>query len=250
MAATWRADDRTRLLLGVAAVLVASGLVHLVVFVLDDRPWAGPVSWRKPFTFGLSFGVTLAAVVWVTSYVRVGERLRSLLLAIFAADCVVEVFGITLQAWRGVPSHLNRSTPANTVVAVMLALGGAVLIVVLGVFAVAALRGRVEAAPPMALAVRAGFALLLAGLLSGAAMIAVGTIAMNTGTAAHAYAVTGFLKGFHFVTLHAVLALPALAWVLARTSTPSGLQVRVVRWTIVAYVALAAVLLTYEVIAL
>jgi len=31
---------------------------------------------------------------------------------------------------------------------------------------------------------------------------------------------------------------------------PSGLQVRVVRWTIVAYVALAAVLLTYEVIAL
>ena len=115
------------------------------------------------------------------------------------------------------PSHLNRSTPANTAVAVTLAVGGAVLIVVLGIFAVLAIRGRTDAAPSMRLALRAGFALLVAGLLAGAAMIAVGTTAMNTGTADHAYDVTGFLKHFHGVTLHAVLVLPALAWLLART---------------------------------
>ena len=239
-------DRRTRVLLTVSALLVASGLFHLLVFAIDDRPWAGPVSWRKPFTFGVSFGVTLASVVWVTSYLRMAERSRALLLAVFAADCVVEVAGITLQAWRGVPSHLNRSTPADTVVAVTLAVGGAVLIVVLGVFAVLAIRGRTDAAPSMRLALRAGFALLVAGLLAGAAMIAVGTTAMNTGTAAHAYEVTGFLKHFHGVTLHAVLVLPALAWLLARTSWEESRRVRVVAAAVVGYLAVAAAVLTVD----
>ena len=169
-----------------------------MVFALDDRPWAGPVSWRKPFTFGLSFGVTLASVVWVTSYLRLRERIRVLLLGVFAVDCVVEVAGITVQAWRGVPSHLNRSTPTDAAIAVMLALGGVVLIVVLGALAVTALRGRTDATPSMQLALRTGFALLLIGLLAGAAMIAVGTIAMNTGPAAHAYR---RLAGFGYKTV-------------------------------------------------
>ncbi len=242
-------ERRTRLLLVVAALLVASGLFHLLVFALDDRPWAGPVSWRKPFTFGVSFGVTLASVVWVTSYLRMRERTRSLLLVVFAADCVVEVAGVTLQAWRGVPSHLNRSTPTDTVVAMVLAAGGAVLIVVLGTFASIAVRGRTDAAPSMRLALRAGFLLLVAGLLAGAAMIAVGTVAMNTGPAAHAYAVTGFLKDFHAVTLHAVLVLPALAYLLARAPavTESG-RTRVVAGAAGTYVLVAAVVLVHDLV--
>lgn len=207
-----------RVCLVVAAVLVVSGLVHLGVFFLDDRPWQGPLSWRKPFTFGLSFGITLASVVWVTSYLQVGRRLRSVLLSVFAADCVVEVAGITVQAWRDQPSHLNTTTPVNTAIAMVLAAGGAVLIAVLGAFAVPALRGRTEGPPSMVLAQRAGFALLMAGLLSGAGMIARGAVARARGDAPERiYAVTGFIKDFHGVTLHGVLVLPALAWLLARS---------------------------------
>jgi vacuolar-type H+-ATPase subunit I/STV1 len=241
-----RWDRLTRVLLVISALLIVSGLAHLAVFVLDDRPWAGPVSWRKPFTFGVSFGVTLATVVWVTSYLRLAERTRALLLGVFAADCVVEVAGITLQAWRGVPSHLNRSTPANTAVAVTLAIGGAVLLVVLGAFTVTAIRGRADAAPSMRLALRAGFLLLFVGLLAGAAMIAVGTVAMNTGTAAHAYAVAGFLKEFHGVTLHAVLVLPALAWLLARFSWPEPRRLAVVRAGVAVYAVAAVAVLALD----
>jgi hypothetical protein len=239
---------RTRVLLALSALLLASGLLHLVVFALDDRPWAGPVSWRKPFDFGVSFGVTLASVVWVTSYLRLAERTRTVLLTVFAADCVVEVAGITLQAWRGVPSHLNRSTPFDTLVAVVLAAGGAVLVVTLGWFAVTALRGRLDGPADLRLALRVGFGFLLAGLLSGAAMIAVGTVAMNTGTAAHAYAVTGFLKEFHGVTLHAVLVLPGLAWVLTRIGWPEERRLRAVRLAVVAYAVAALVVLGYELV--
>ena len=229
-------DRTTRTCLLVAAVLVASGLFHLGVFVVDDRPWHGPVSWRKPFTFGLSFGVTLATVVWVTSSLQVAERTRRLLLSVFAVDCVVEVAGITLQAWRDQPSHLNTTTPFNTVVAMTLAAGGAVLIIVLGVFAAAAIRGRVDGPPSMVVAQRAGWILLLAGLFSGAAMIARGSIARAKGdTADRMYAVTGFIKDFHGVTLHGVLVLPALAWWLGRRAMPEQARLRWVRAAVAAY---------------
>ncbi|MBO9522752.1 MAG: hypothetical protein J7518_14565 [Nocardioidaceae bacterium] len=235
-----------RLCLVVAALLVVSGLVHLGVFVADDRPWGGPLSWRKPFTFGLSFGITLASVLWVTSYLRMPARTRAWLLGIFAVDCVVEVAGITVQAWRDQPSHLNTSTPLNTAIAMTLAVGGAVLIVVLGAFAVTALRGRVAADPSMVLALQAGFGLLLLGLLSGAAMIARGTIGKRTGGAEHGYQVAGFVKDFHGVTLHAVLVLPALAWLLSRLDLGEQARLRWVRIGVASYGVAAIVVLVLD----
>lgn len=74
-------------------------------------------------------------------------------------------------------------------------------------------------------------------------MIAVGTTAMRTGTPAHAYAVAGFLKDFHAVTLHGVLVLPALAWWLGRRVSDERRRERLVRAAVVAYVAAAATVL-------
>ncbi len=116
--------ERAGFLIG--AVLIGSGLFHLGLFAVDGGPWHGPVSWRKPATFGLSFGLTLIAVVWVSAYLPLRPRWRRLLLGVFAIDCVVEVAGITLQAWRHVPSHVNRETPFDSAVSNALAAGGAV----------------------------------------------------------------------------------------------------------------------------
>src|SRR3954468_23847697 len=93
-----------RVCYAVGAVLLLAGLFHLGVYAVRGGPWEGPVSWRKPTTFGLSFGLTLITVTWVSSYLRMRARTRAVLLGVFAADCVVEVAGITGQAWRGTPS--------------------------------------------------------------------------------------------------------------------------------------------------
>ncbi len=218
-------------------LLVLSGLAHLVVFAVDGGPWDGPVSWRKPVTFGVSFGVTLIAVTWVTSYLRVGPRLRTLLLAVFAADCVVEVGGITLQAWRRVPSHLDMETPFDTGVSMTLAVGGGVLVVLLTVFALASFRHRPSGPAGMALAVRSGFAILLVALASGAAMIARGVVLTRTGHQEAAYHSTAPLKPLHGVSLHAVLVLPALAWLLARTPWSEAVRRRVLAAAVGCYAA-------------
>ncbi|MEU0414209.1 hypothetical protein ABZ307_41435 [Streptomyces griseorubiginosus] len=221
-------------------LLVLSGLTHLVVFAVAGGPWDGPVSWRKPVTFGLSFGVTLIAVTWVTSYLRLGTRTRAVLLAVFAADCVVEVGGITLQAWRGVPSHLDMETPFDTAVSMTLAVGGGVLVLVLTAFAVASFRHRPSGPAGMDLAVRSGFAILLVALASGAAMIARGVVLTRTGHQEAAYHSTAPLKPLHGVSLHAVLVLPALAWLLSRTPWSETLRRRILYAAIGCYVTACA----------
>lgn len=218
-----------RLSYAVGAALVGSGLFHLGVFAVAGGPWDGPVSWRKPFTFGVSFGLTLIGLAWVTSYVRIGARARAVLLTLFAADCVLEVGGITVQAWRHVPSHFNTETPADSAVAMSLAFGGAVLVVVLGTFTAAAFRQPPDGPAGMPLAVRAGFAMLMVGLLSGAAMIARGVVDTRTGHQSAAYHSTGALKPLHAVSLHAVLVLPALARLLAFTPWSAAARERLVR---------------------
>jgi hypothetical protein len=207
----------------IGALLIAAGVFHLGVFAVDGGPWEGPVSWRKPATFGLSFGLTLIAVAWVASYLPIGRR--ALVLGVFAADCVVEVGGITLQAWRHVPSHLNRETPFNSAVSTVLAAGGGVLIVVLGTLAVAAFRANPGIAASMRLALRAGFASLMIGLVTGGAMIARGVT--ESGDQQRIYHDIGFLKPVHAVSLHGVLVLPALAWLLSLGSWDESRRTRV-----------------------
>jgi hypothetical protein len=150
-----------------------------------------------------------------------------------------------VQAWRHAPSHLNTTTPLNALIAYSLAIGGAVLLAVQGAFGVTALRGRLDATPSMRVALPCGFALLLAGLPAGAAMIARGEVLIHGGHRAQAYQETGFLKWFHEVTLHAVLVLPSLAWWLARTPRTETQRTRIVltaasAYTIVAVAVLAA----------
>jgi hypothetical protein len=236
--ATSRSLERACYLVG--AVLIASGLIHLGVAVVDPRPWFGPLSWRKPVTFGLSFGTVLISIVWVSSYLRLSPRARAWLLGVFAADCVVEVTGITVQAWRHVPSHFNTETPFDSVIAFSLAAGGAVLIIVLGSLALTAFRGRIDGPASMRLALRAGFGLLLAGLAAGVAMIVRGETLIRAGHRAAAYDTAGYLKWFHAVTLHAVLVLPALAWLLARTDRREAGRVRIVAVAVLGYVLVAA----------
>jgi hypothetical protein len=224
----------------VAAALVASGLFHFGVLLVRGGGWNGPLSWRKPTTFGVSFGVTLLAVTWVASYLTLSARSRTWLLGVFAADCVLEVAGITVQAWRRVPSHFNTETPASTVIAMSLAVGGAVLIVVLGALAMTAFRGRVEADADMRRALRAGFGFLVIGLATGAAMIARGEVLIKTGHRADAYNTAGSLKWVHGVTLHAILVLPALAALMAARDRPPAQRLRAVTLATWIYAAATA----------
>jgi hypothetical protein len=224
----------------VGAVLFASGLVHLGVLVVTGGTWEGPLSLRKPTTFGLSFGLTLATVAWASSFATVRPALRNVLLGAFTVASVVETVLVTMQAWRGVPSHFNFETGFDTAVSTTLAGGGAVIIVTALSFTAAAVLGTAALRPSMRVALRFGFLMLLVALGTGAAMIATGVAAVRSGDPQLAYATAGSLKPLHGVAMHAILVVPAAAWLLGLVDRPERQRVRLVWLAVAAYSVMTA----------
>jgi hypothetical protein len=225
----------------VGGTLIGSGLVHLAILALGGGSWEGPVSLRKAATFGLSFGLTLITIVWVTSWVRLGGRSRSVLLSVFTVACALETALVSMQAWRGVPSHYNLETPFDATVARTLAAGGLALIVVILTLTIAAFRADTKIPMSLRIAVRVGFVTLSASLIVGALMIAKGMRLVLAGEAARAYATGGSLKPTHAIAMHAVLVLPALAWLLSFADWTEERRVRVVSLGSAGYLAIGLV---------
>src|SRR5262245_12251142 len=224
----------------IAVALLLSGLVHLGILVATGGTWEGPLSWRKPAVFGLSFGLTLLTIAWVSSFVQLRERTRSILLGAFTAACVLETALVSLQTWRGVPSHFNVETPFDALVTRALAGGGAALVVIIVALTLASFRRNTATPAAMRLALRTGFLILCVAMATGGVMIARGMTLVFSGDAAGAYATGGALKPMHAVTMHAILVLPALAWLLSRSAVNEKRQIGIVRLACLAYIVIAS----------
>jgi hypothetical protein len=245
---SWRDGSRVeRVAFVVGAVLFVSGLTHVVVLLATGGSWTGPTSPRKAATFGLSFGLTLATVAWISHLVPLTGRSRNVLLGAFTGVSVVETALVSMQTWRGVPSHFNFETGFDTAVSMTLAAGGFVIIATIIGMTLAAFRAGGTQTPAMRLALRFGFATLLVALAVGAAMIATGSVAARGPDPSVAYETAGFLKPAHAVTMHAILVIPALAWLLTFTRWGENQQTNIVRLGIVGYTTLAVVIIAESV---
>ena len=199
----------------ISVLLLTSGLMHLAILLATGGSWEGPLSWRKPAAFGVSFGLTLATVIWVSSFVALRERTRLALLGSFIAACAWETALVSVQTWRGVPSHFNVETVLDGTIARGLAAGGLALVVIIFVLTRAAFRPSPGVPVSLRIAIQIGFLILCGAMAVGAVMIARGMMLVFAGDAAAAYATGGALKPTHAVTMHAILVLPALAWLLS-----------------------------------
>jgi hypothetical protein len=223
----------------VAAVLIVSGIVHLAILLISGASWVGPLSLRKPTTFGLSFGVTLMTVTCVASFLQLSTRVRAFLLGVFAAASALETTLVSLQAWRGVPSHFNVETTFDAWVARMLAAGGFVLVAVIVVLTVTAFRRNPTVPVSLLTAIRIGLVALVGSLVVGAFMIARGMMLVFAGDPQAAYSTGGALKPTHAVMMHAILVLPALAWLLTFVNWTEQRRLSVVLLATAGYMVLA-----------
>jgi hypothetical protein len=237
-------DRRTRPYYLIGAALIVGGLVHLGILLATHGSWSGPLSWRKPATFGLSFGLTLITIAWVAGHLPLGDRPRRWLLDSFATACVTEVALITLQAWRHVPSHFNMETPLDTAISRVLAAGGGVLIVVIAALTVISWRPHPALPPSMRLAIVTGLLALDVALAIGAVMIVAGVLDVTQGAQQAAYTVGTRWKPAHFMPMHGILALPTLAWLLSHTPWPERRRTQLIAAAATAYALLCALAIT------
>jgi hypothetical protein len=213
-----------------SALLILSGLVHGVVYLVDGGPWNGPISWRKPIVFGLSFGITLATLAWMLQFLRPRAVVAWILTVLLALASLGEVFLITMQRWRGVASHFNETTAFDEQVFSRMGQLVALIVLLTVIIAVWALI-RLDAPPSLAFAIRAGLVLMLVSQGVGVQMIVEGG---NT------FGDDGALKVPHAVTLHAAQVLPALALLLLLSVSAERRRVRVVALGAAGYAVLIA----------
>jgi hypothetical protein len=146
----------------VGGTLVLVGLAHLTAWLLVGGAWQGPVSFRKPTTFGISFGLTTITLAWISGHLQVTDRTRWLLLGPVAVADTVEVAWVATQRWRGVASHFNFATTLDTSLFLLGAAAITVTVTVTVIVALAVLSfTRLDAASSMAVAVRAGLLILV-----------------------------------------------------------------------------------------
>jgi hypothetical protein len=217
---TWRGIWRNRRpeqtpLLVLGAVLIASGLFHVGVWLADWGSLAGSVSWRKPITFGLSAGILALSLGWLTGWLR--PTRASLPMAwVYTLAMGIEVLLITVQQWRGVPSHFNAATPLDA--AIFQAMGLLILVASAQIawWTWRAFRA-IDAPRDMVHAIRVGLLFVNLSNLLGVAIIVnarlLGVAGVTEGL--NVFGAAGAMKVPHGLALHAIQVLPALAWLLA-----------------------------------
>lgn len=206
--------------LALGTVLFASGLFHLVWLALTGADWEGPLSLRKPGLFGVSAGITVWSIVWVLTQCQPRPQ-DSRLATILSAGLLVEVGLITLQHWRGVPSHFNRATTLDATIELIML--GLILAVTAGV---AWLCWRSCDLRPMpaarAISIRAGLWLLLVSCGLGVFVTIAGEMNVSAGRPPETWGRAGVLKYPHGAALHAIQVLPLLAALLEWWRVPQA----------------------------
>jgi hypothetical protein len=257
----WAASRPLALLtLGSLALLGVSLALQLV----DPRVVTGAPAWAKPAKFGASVALTAPVLAWIMGQLdRAAWRRRLRLIGgIFTATLTLELVIITAQAARGVRSHFNASTPLD--VALFGVMGSAITIFWLAQVWLLAMSLRHQlATPARTWAVRLGLAVALLGGAIGFVMprpTPDQLAALNAGQhpgeiGAHTIGArdggpglpvtrwsteAGDLRAPHFFGLHALQALPLLAWALERRRRPSA---RPIAAAAVAWLGLTAVTL-------
>jgi hypothetical protein len=106
-----RGYQRLAYLVGAGLILV--GLAHAAIWALAGGSATGALSWRKPTTFGISFGLTTVTLAWVGTWLPVRPAIGWIAAGLLCAATTYEVAWVVVQHARGVPAHFNDTTPLD-----------------------------------------------------------------------------------------------------------------------------------------
>lgn len=250
--AWWSGQEEShRLLYRVGILLIASGALHGIVFLMKGGPLTGPVSWRKPMLFGFSIGITALALAYVAPALELSRKANARMMKTLAFAGILEVFLVSMQQWRGVPSHFNFfTTKFDRVIAGTVAGFISPVAVVIAIMFVQAMRRPLKAPPSEALAMRIGLSCLMLGAVVGGTIIAnaITQFRNHTGHPPNVFGTAGVMKVPHALCLHGIQVMLVLAWLVRASPWSEEQRIRVVQGAALGYgsLILAMVLQTYS----
>ncbi len=189
--------------------------------LLDPRELQGVNVWLKPLKFFVSVGIYFWTMGWLMDYLNDPKKVRKISGWIFWL-MVVELICITFQAAQGKLSHFNISSIGDIII--FQTMGIAILVNSIVVLWFFLLFRKVKNLPKgYALSIRIGLVIfLIAGIegfvIAGCLGHTVGAVDGQEGIFLLGWAKAyGDLRIFHFLGIHALQALPLLAWFFGKT---------------------------------
>lgn len=233
LALTISSSSRTLIVSG--GILIASGILHLLIWSLSGEPWEGSVSWRKPILFGVSGGLTLVSMGYLLRLLPPWNANRWVATSL-ALAMLGEVALITLQQWRGVPSHFNRATVFDGTIDTLITILISVVVVGIGVLAIQALI-HLSTKSAEGVAWLSGLGFLLLSCLLGFLISIYGAARVEVGEDPTVFGDSGVVKFPHGIAIHAIQWLPLVCWILTVIGVQEK-QRRMVIWSMNASIAL------------
>ena len=209
-----------------ALVLIGSGLGHFLLWTVSGQNWEGDVSLRKPALFGLSTGVTVLSLSLLWSRLN-PVRFDSTLKVSTAIAAVIEVLLISLQYWRGAPSHFNHSTALDLAIHVGMDLCIVVLFAVILFLTFRSIRD-LRTNNPEHIAIIHGMLMLTISCVIGFVILGLGFYQQSEGLDPSTFGKAGVMKFPHGMAIHAIQWLWGIAWLSAMTNSKHGLKNRLI----------------------
>jgi hypothetical protein len=245
--------------------MLVGGALTAVGLLVDARQLVGEPLWLKPMKFYLSLAVYNATLLYFLGFLSERPRFVRAVGTLLSVCGALEMVAITLQAARGVRSHFNTATALDAAIFASMGIAIGVLWVTMMVVAGVLLRTRLDNRP-LASALRMGLVVGVVGAGLGyfmtmpraeqLAVMKAGGQPLESG--AHTFGAkdggpglplvgwsttAGDMRPAHFLGLHGMQVLPALAALLARRRERSeARRLALVRAAGVAYLGLTGVL--------
>src|SRR5262245_24846124 len=257
----WQTD---RMLTGAALLMLAALSLFLAGLAMDPRTVTGVPVWLKPAKFAASTAIYMFTLTWIFGFLNEWPRLRRRVGRATAAIFIAEVAVIAFQAWRGMTSHFNVSTPLDAALFGFMGAAIGIQTAFAVSVAVALWRQRFQDRA-LGWTLRLGMVITIAGASTGGLMTrptdaqlaqiagsqrasivgahTVGAPDGGPGLPGTGWSVEhGDLRVPHFVGLHALQVLPLMAWLLWRGRIDDGRRARLVAVAGVSYGVLFLVL--------
>ena len=245
LAELWRRDRVLTSAGGVFAVLAA---LFVIAAAIDDRTVLGNNVWIKPLKFAVSIAIYLVTLAWLLGELPATVKGQGLVRWGAVVAMVVEIACIAGQSARGVGSHFNDATPWDgavfSLMGLMILFNTILELLLLTMF----FRRGLSLPQAYLWGIRLGLASAVVSAGTGLIMIFHGahTVGASDGgpglwlvnwSVEH-----GDLRAAHAASLHALQILPAIGYVLSRTTRPTAALVGTIGFALV-YGSLTAWLL-------
>ncbi|MCU0492720.1 MAG: hypothetical protein MUD01_14100 [Chloroflexaceae bacterium] len=233
----WRETSGPQRTLFIAGTLLfVSMFFHGLLLLLGNGPLHGPVSFRKAMTFAESLGLLCWALGWALPFFRLRRWGQWAVAGYVALFGLGEAFLMSMQVWRGVPSHYNFTTPFDEFVFSLTGQGAALFALLTLLLLLWPMHREVP--PSIKLALRAGLLLTMVGNGVGILM-GMNNSGVWQGLGQLQYMLTNSREGYssvdpqlggnlvvlHAMGVHGLQLVPLVAWLLGYSHLSEGRRV-------------------------